>query len=117
MRRGFVLCDRDIKESAPGLGDMTTFIANGASVFFVLEMADLETVSNRVTKFSMVHSRHMRHKRRSIGEHQVGMACECHKFLSSKSSILNANLMLANHRLSDVGPEKPPKCVIVSCLI
>lgn len=46
MRRRFVLCDRDIKESASGLGDTTTFIANGASVFFVLEMVDLETVSN-----------------------------------------------------------------------
>ena len=46
MRRGFVLCDRDIKESAPGSGDARTFIANGTSVFFVLEMVDLETVSN-----------------------------------------------------------------------
>jgi len=45
MRRGFVLCYGDVKESASGSGDTTTFIASGASVFFVLGVVDLETES------------------------------------------------------------------------
>jgi hypothetical protein len=42
MRRGFVLCDGYLKESAAASGTTTISVANGGSMFFVLEMVNLE---------------------------------------------------------------------------